>query len=246
MWSSCPECTAVDFVPAKRPPYVIDDQGRIDRGYFELCALSELRAALRAGDVWLEASRRYSAPETYLIPKDRWAGRRGEVCQQLQAPDERTTRLLQREAELEALVERVDPLLDRDSGIQMEDGDLIVSPLEAEERPESAVVLERLIDERLPWMELSELLVEVDGLTGFSGCFEHAGGRGHRSQDLTRHIYASILAQGCNIGLTRMAQISDRAYDRLAWCTTRYLRDLVTVPRCPACGLRAAASAIYT
>ena len=30
---------------------------------------SELRAALRAGDVWLESSRRYSDPETYLIPK---------------------------------------------------------------------------------------------------------------------------------------------------------------------------------
>ena len=42
---------------------------------------------------------------------------------------------------------------------------------------------------------------------------------------MTRHLYASILAQGCNIGLTRMAQISDRAYDRLAWCTTWYLRE---------------------
>ena len=38
-----PRRTAVDFVPPKRRPYVIDSQGRIDRGYFELCVLSELR-----------------------------------------------------------------------------------------------------------------------------------------------------------------------------------------------------------
>ena len=107
----------------------------------------------------------------------------------------------------------------------MEDGNLIVTQLEAEERPGSAVILEQLIDERLPQLELSELLVEVDGWTGFSGCFEHTSGREPRSQDLTRHLYASILAQGCNIGLTRMAQISDRACDRLAWCTTWYLRE---------------------
>ena len=82
-----------------------------------------------------------------------------------------------------------------------------------------------LVDERLPRVELSELLVEVDGWTGFSGCLEHAGGREPRSRDLTRHLYAAILAQGCNLGLTRMAQISDRTYDRLAWCTTWYLRE---------------------
>ena len=43
---SLPRSTAVDFVPAKWRPYVIDGQGRIDRAYFELCVLSELRAAL--------------------------------------------------------------------------------------------------------------------------------------------------------------------------------------------------------
>jgi TnpA family transposase len=222
---SLPRNTAVDFVPPKWRPYVIDGQGRIDRAYFELCVLSELRAALRAGDVWLESSRRYSDPETYLIPRDRWTTLRSEVCQQLQVSNESTARLMQREAELEALLERVDPLLDRDAGIRMEDGDLIVTALEAEERPESAVTLERLIDARLPQVELSELLVEVDGWTDFSGCFEHASDREPRSRDLARHLYASILAQGCNLGLTRMAQICDHAYDRLAWCTTWYLRE---------------------
>ncbi len=222
---SLPRSADIGFVPPKWRSYVIDDQGRIDRAYFELCVLSELRAALRAGDVWLESSRRYSDPETYLIPRDRWTALRGEVCQQLQVPAEGAARLTQREAELEALLERVDPLLDRDSEVRMENGNLIVTQLEAEERPESAVILEQLIDERLPQVELSELLVEVDGWTGFSGCFEHASGREPRSQDLTHHLYASILAQGCNLGLTRMAHICDHAYDRLAWCSTWYLRE---------------------
>jgi hypothetical protein len=66
-----PRSTAVGFVPPKWRPFVVDNQGRIDRAYFELCTLYELRAALRAGDVGLESSRRYCDPETYLIPRQR-------------------------------------------------------------------------------------------------------------------------------------------------------------------------------
>src|ERR1700730_704578 len=69
-----------NFVPARWQSYVIDADGRIDRRYYELCALCELRAALRAGDVWVDGSRRYADPETYLIPHEQWPARRAEAC----------------------------------------------------------------------------------------------------------------------------------------------------------------------
>ncbi len=50
-------------------PYVNDNPDPTKRcHYFELSVLCELRGALRAGDVWLEGSRRYADPQTYLIP----------------------------------------------------------------------------------------------------------------------------------------------------------------------------------
>jgi TnpA family transposase len=220
-----PRTSAVDFIPAKWRPRVIGEQGRIDRAYYELCMLSELRAALRAGDVWLGPSRRYADPETYLIPKDLWPAGRGEACRQLQAPEDGESRLEQREAELIGLLDRVDPLLGRDDGVRVEGGDLIVTRLEAEERPESVKALEQRIDERLPHVDLGELLVEVDGWTGFGHRFEHAGGAEPRHPELRRQLYASVMAQGCNLGLTRMAQIADQSYDSLAWCSTWYVRE---------------------
>ena len=66
-----------NFVPARWQSYVIDADGRIDRRYYELCALWELRAALRAGDVWVDGSRRYANPETYLIPRETVASQAG-------------------------------------------------------------------------------------------------------------------------------------------------------------------------
>ena len=201
-----PDETSLDFVPARWRPYVNDNPNQTDRRhYFELCVLWELRGALRAGDVWLEGSRRYADPETYLIPRQAWPGLRAEVCREVQAPEDGADRLLEREQELSGLLDRVEVLLAKGGDVRMEGDNLVVSPLEAEEKPESTVELAQLIDERLPLVELTELLIEVDGWTRFSDDFEHAGGTEPRSREVRNHLYASVLAQACNLGLTRMA-----------------------------------------
>jgi TnpA family transposase len=222
---SIPDGAPVSFIPSSWRPYVIDREGRINRRSYESCVLWELRNALRAGNVWLEKSRRYANPETYLIPQDHWPKLRTEVCRQIQAPSEGIIRLRQHEVELAELLTQVDTLLSQDGKVRMENGHLIVSPLQADGRPESLRHLEQLIEKRLPPVELSELLIEVDRWTGFSQCFEHAAGSEPRTPHLQRHLYAAILAQGCNLGLTRMAQSADLSYDRLAWCTNWYLRE---------------------
>jgi TnpA family transposase len=221
-----PDEISLEFVPARWRPYVNDNSDPTERRhYFELCVLWELRGALRAGDVWLEGSRRYADPQTYLIPREGWPGLRAEVCREIQAPEDGTDRLREREKELSGLLDRVEALLAKGGDVRMEGNDLVVSPLEAEQKPESTAELERLIDERLPFVELSELLIEVDGWTRFSDDFEHAGGTEPRSRELRSHLYAAILAQACNLGPIRMARISDLTYQKLAWCTNWYVRD---------------------
>src|SRR6266567_944916 len=137
-----PENAPVDFVPAKWRPYVIGKDGKIDRHYYEMCVLSELRGALRAGDVWLEGSRRYANPETYLIPPDQWASLRTETCRLVQVPESGTERLRERQQELEARLAHFDKGLPRNSQVRIEKGELIVSPLRAEETPERVSILQ--------------------------------------------------------------------------------------------------------
>ena len=52
----------------------------------------------------------------------------------------------------------------------------------------------------LPLVELPDLLMEVDGWTGFSGHLEHADGAEPRAPELLVHCHASILAQARNFG----------------------------------------------
>ena len=40
----------------------------INRRYYELCVLSELRNALRSGDIWVQGSRQFKDFDEYLLP----------------------------------------------------------------------------------------------------------------------------------------------------------------------------------
>jgi TnpA family transposase len=214
-----------DFVPRKWRPYVVDPVGRIDRHYYELCTLWELRGALCAGDVWVSSSRRYANPDTYLIPKDLWASLRQQVCQQVHAPEDGAICLEQRGRELAELFRRVDRLLTRHATVRMEKGRVVVSRLEAEERPERVERLEDEVASRLPLIDLPELLIEVDQWTGFSRHLRHLNDREPRLHDFLPVLYAALLSQGCNFGFAHMAQMAEIPADRLAWCTTWYLRE---------------------
>ena len=200
-----------------------DRDGHVVRRYWELCLLWELRNALRAGNIWLENSRQYANPDSYLIPPTEWPTLREEVCGQVQVSSDGETWLRKREEELASLLTKVDRQLAGQGSVQIHKGKLSVPAIEAEALPASS--LPQLVTERLPRIELSDLLIEVDRWVQFSRHFEHAGGSEPRTPDFLVHLYASIFAQACNFGLFEFARIADLSYDRLAWCTNWYIRE---------------------
>jgi TnpA family transposase len=224
--SPVPADAPLAFVPLAWRPYVVNRHGLISRRYYELCTLWVLRQALRAGDIWVEHSRRYASPETYLIPPAEWPSRRPEVCELTGTPIDGTQRLAEREAELERLLSRVNQQLTcRTGALRLENDELILSPLEAEDRPASAEKLADIIGERLPRVELTDLLVEVDTWVHFSEHFKHAAGGEARNADALLYLYASLTAQACNFGLAQMAQNADIPYHQLVWYTTWHIRE---------------------
>jgi len=122
-----PEDAPISFVPARWRSYVIDDEGRIDRRFYELCVLWELRAALRAGDVWVEGSRRYADPETYLIARSEWPEKRGEACRLIGAPEDGAERLQERQVELESILARLDRGFPQNDYVRLVGDDLTVA-----------------------------------------------------------------------------------------------------------------------
>jgi hypothetical protein len=66
-----PDNAPIGFVKPRWQPYVFEANG-IDRRYYELCVLNELRQHLRSGDLWVAGSQRFRDFEDYLLPREAW------------------------------------------------------------------------------------------------------------------------------------------------------------------------------
>ena len=148
----------------------------------------------------------------------------------------------ERVRELRELLSRVDSGLGSGDGasgngasgngdVRLEDGHLVVPPFDAETLPPSAAALADAVTERLPLVDLPDLLIEVDAWTGFSSHLTHGGVTPNApGGDALRHLYAGVLAQACNVPLTDMAQSANLAYDRLHYASTWHLREETLTP----------------
>jgi TnpA family transposase len=199
--------------------------GAIDRPFYELCALSTLRDRLRAGDVWVAGSRQYRAFDEYLLPQPAW--RELRETQPLPVAVETTceTYLEQRRDEIHQAMTKAAGLLANDQlpDVRLRHGRLTITPLRTTVPPE-AEELGRRAYELLRWVRITDLLVEVDELTGMSRHFTHL----HTGDPVTdvRALYTVLLAEATNLGLAKMAQACpEYTYRQLAWIADWYVRD---------------------
>ena len=69
-----PPDASTAFIKLRWAKLVLSDAG-IDRRYYELCSLSELKNALRSGDVWVHGSRQFKDFDEYLVPAKKFPAR---------------------------------------------------------------------------------------------------------------------------------------------------------------------------
>jgi len=102
-------------------------------------------------------------------------------------------------------------------------GHLIVPPLDAKQVTDPSVG-HHDITSRMPQIDLAEVLAEMDQHVGLTDFFTHAAGQTNRMPELRVHLFAAMLAHGCNLGVNHTARISGLSSEQLRWVSTWYLR----------------------
>jgi TnpA family transposase len=219
-----PATVPLAFVPLRWEKLVLRAAG-VDRHYYEMCALAELRDGLRAGDVWVAGSRRFKDLEDYLLPAATWAELRAGGVLPLAVPLDFWRYLDQRADELHHQLSTVADLLATNQlpGVSVRGGELHISALAKAEPAGMAALTERIYDQ-LPRTKITDLLAEVAGWTGFDRFFTHLHS-GAMATD-REALFMAILAEGINLGPSKMADACEGlSYQRLAWTTDWYLRE---------------------
>jgi TnpA family transposase len=159
-----------------------------------------------------------------LLPEEQWQQARTAFAEAVDRPVDGTDRLRELAGEQVELLERLAEVRDAEAEARLEDGGLLVDPAAvAGEGDEGR--LRKLIEPRLPQIDLAELLIEVDGWTGFTGHLVPLSGNRSRSSDMPCVLYAVIVAQATNLGLTGMARASRFSYQQLEWAWEQLCRE---------------------
>jgi len=216
-----PQNAPMNFISATWQKVIIQD-GKINQQKYELCVLHVLKERLQSGDVYMELSRKFTSLESLLISETDWKPHREDICQKLSLPDISGT-IEEKTEELAGILPLLTQKLSQASEIRLENDVLIVSPLVADEIPQTAFVLREQINARMPKVSLPEMIREVDHWVNYS--VELAGIEPARNPKHQNLKYAVLFANACNLSLADLARSSDLEYQTLWWVGNNYFSD---------------------
>ncbi len=209
---------------------VFDKEGRVTKRGYTLCFLDKLQDNLRRRDVYVEYSDRWGDPRAKLLQGQKWQTTRIQICRSLghpQHPDEAITGLAH---QLDTTYRQVAANFADNQAVKLDMSGkhpaLTVSHFDKLAESPSLAQLSQQVDNLMPRVDLTELLLEIHAHTGFADEFTHVSEANARADSLSISICAVLLAEACNIGLEPLIkhQIPALTRHRLNWVKQNYLR----------------------
>lgn len=219
-----PASTPTGFVRKRWESLIFKEDG-LDRRFYELCVFSELKNALRSGDIWVQGSRQFRDFESYLLSMDAFVKVKGENKIPLAVNPDMDEYLNGRIYLLHQQLETVCKLAENDGlpEVTISENGLKISSL-TNAVPKETDVLMQQVYRLLPHIKITEMLLEVDSWTGFTDQFTHLKS-GEAVNDKTL-LLTAILADAINLGLTKMAEsCPGMTYPKLSWLQAWHIRD---------------------
>jgi hypothetical protein len=146
---------------------VIENDDRVNRPAYTLCAMDRLQDSLRRRDLYVCPSERWGDPRAKLLQGAQWQAERKRICHSLKLPLKAEEAVSRLRAQLDAAYRRTLDNLPDNEAVSIDEGNrdgkrpLTLSNLDKIDEPESLIALRDRVAELLPRVDLPETLLEI-------------------------------------------------------------------------------------
>jgi hypothetical protein len=178
--------------------------GSIDRKMLELFLIIELKNRIAAGEIWVKGSRAYRALDEHMISKETFAVIKAQASIPVAIPTDVEAYLAEKADLLDRKLREAARRLETGRGDTRIGAKGLRVPAIKTVETEAALSFARRLAGIMPPIRLTDLVADVDRLTGFSSVFEHLQ-TGREPSD-PRTFFAALIAEATNLGFSKMAQ----------------------------------------
>lgn len=198
-----PEHAPVDFISSRWNKYLFEQDGSLNRHYYEMATLTELKNRIRSGDIAVDGSRNYRNFDEYVISIKEWELKQ-DISLKLAVSSSFDDYLQERMEALHLRFKWLSNNINKLEGVNIINNKIRVDKLE-KDTPDQAAILSGKLYKLLPQVKLPDLLMEVANWTGFDRYFTHASTNHTTKGKEKAVVMAALMAMGTNIGLAKMA-----------------------------------------
>lgn len=198
----------------------------VDRRYFELAVLQEIKNEFKTGDLYIKFGERYDDYREQLVDEK-------TLKQELPHYAEVTgieTRPAEFVADLKekllALARKVDGDFPANAHADIVDGRLVLKKPQRSEIAEAITLLEEQVTQRMESIGIVDVLTDVARWLDLHKHFKPLAGTDSRLEDLRMRVITTLFCYGCNLGPVQTARsIKGLSRKQLSWLNLKYVTE---------------------
>ncbi|MBT4520665.1 MAG: Tn3 family transposase [Halieaceae bacterium] len=219
-----PQGMPLSIIPERQRRHILNSDGSLNRNRYEYLVYRQFRDRLEGGDIFCTESTRYRSLEDDLVDA-KVLENKSVLLPELGLVEASSPIKAQLDQLRDTLGSRYEEVNNRIKAganpyVQVRKGRLVWSrsvdgPDPGEHEP---------LFDAADRIDIDQLLLQVDRRTRFLSAFEHVMGRYQRGRANKPLLVAGLMAYATNMGLGRMAEISNFTRDQLSTSTANFVR----------------------
>lgn len=200
------DSTPIGFATGVWKAAIETDEGEAPHApTWELALAISLKERLRAGDIHLPRSGEHAPTSSLFYSDSRWKAEREEAYADLSISMDADRAIAELRDEYEEEAKAFEASLPQNPFASLRDGKLSLRRRKKKDVPPEVEPLKEAIVGHLQYIQIEDLLTEVDAVCGFSKAFVPIPGDSVRVDNPYPVLLAALIAHGTNIGMQSMA-----------------------------------------